>query len=154
MLRNLVVTSSLLLVAFLTTSCNRQRESAESRSAQMPGTWELQMGDGCADYPIRSDTLVLRPDGTFDEHTVAKDGRALDSVGQNWEYLEENSISLDKLRNWDFQTDPSHPSSRGNGISSDGPEGIIELQVLIVQFGNPPVILINPHSDCVYVKTK
>jgi hypothetical protein len=68
--------------------------------------------------------------------------------------LEENSISLDKLRNWDFQTDPSHPGSRGNGISSDGPEGIIELQFLIVQFGNPPVILINPHSDCVYVKTK
>ena len=34
------------------------------------------------------------------------------------------------------------------------PRGRAEFEVLIVQFGSPRVILINPNSDCLYVKTK
>jgi hypothetical protein len=103
----------------------------------------------CPDYPIRSDTLFLHPDGTFDQQTIAKDGRQFASAGQHWAYMEKNSISLDKRRDWDKHSDPAREIAK-----PDASQGIPELEVLIVQFGSPPVILINPDSDCLYVKTK
>ena len=94
--------------------------------------------------------MVIHSDGTFDQHTVIKDGGQIDSLGQRWAYMDKDSISLDKRRDWDIHSDPSlsKPESRSN---SD-PPGKAELQVLIVRFASPPVILINPDSDCVYVK--
>jgi len=67
-----------------------------------------------------------------------KDGRSIKSTGQHWSYMEKDHISLDQRKRWDSYSDP--------------PEGIAELEVLIVQFGKPPVILINPDEDCLYVK--
>ena len=148
------VLGSLLLLGLYAVSCNKRQESPESRSAQLAGTWKLLMRHSCENYPIRSDTLVLHPDGTFDQHTGAKDGTLLDSFGQHWAYMERNAISLDKRRDWDPHVDPSLKGSKSTRLSSNDPAGITELQVLIVQFGSPPVILISPNSDCVYVKTK
>jgi hypothetical protein len=143
---------SLTLLGLCAASCNRQQENPEFRSAQLVGTWELEMRHGCESYPIRSDTMVLHPDGTFDQHTVAKDGELLDTTGERWAYMAKNKISLDKRRDWDIHSDPSLKRNDTANSRSGDPRGITELQVLIVQFGSPPVILINPDSDCVYVK--
>jgi hypothetical protein len=96
------------------------------------------MRHDCEESPIHSDTLILHSDGTFDQQTTMKDGRSIKSTGQHWSYMEKDYIFLDQRRRWDSHSDP--------------PEGIGELEVLMVQFGKPPVILINPHSDCLYVK--
>ena len=144
----------LLLFGLYAVSCNRRQESPDSRSAQLVGTWELRIRHSCENYPIRSDILVLHPDGTFDQHTVASDGTLFDSFRQRWAYIEEKSISLDRRRDWDTHVDPSLKGPKPDKPKSNDPAGITELQVLIVQFGSPPVILINPNSDCAYVKTK
>lgn len=149
MLLKLALLCSVLLV-FLLVSCHKDRPSEQSLSAQLTGTWELQIGHDCQDYPLQSDMMVLHSDGTFDQHTVIKDGRRVDSMAQRWAYMDKDSVSLDKRRDWDTHSDPSlsKPENRTNSNS----EGKAELQVLIVRFSSPPVILINPDSDCVYVK--
>jgi hypothetical protein len=136
--------------------CNGRESSAsaQERSRELQGTWELMIRHDCQDYPIRSDTLVLHPDGTFDQQTIMKDGRSLNSNGQRWAYMDKNSISLNKRRAWDNASDPEMPRT-SSGRSTGAPvEGIPEFEVLIVQFESPPVILINPDSDCLYVKAK
>jgi len=135
------------------TACNQKSNSTETRRL-LPGTWELKIGHSCASYPIRSDTLILHSDGTFEQHSVTKDGKQIDSMGQHWAYLGDNKLSLDKRRDWDAHSDPALTGAHQVGVNSNDPNGIVELQVLIVQFGSPSVILINPDSDCVYAKTK
>lgn len=153
MLLKLALVGSALL-AFAMISCNREQRNERSRSAQLVGKWELQIRHDCKDYPIQSDIMILHPDGTFDQHTVTKDGRRIDSLGQHWAYMEKDSVSLDKRRDWDIHSDPSLRGTNRETSSPADQAGRAELQVLIVQFGSPPVILINPDSDCVYVKTK
>jgi hypothetical protein len=69
-----------------------------------------------------------------------KDGRSTKSIGQHWSYSEKDHIVLDRRKRWDSYAYP--------------PEGVAEFEVLIVQFGTPPVILINPDEDRLYVKQK
>lgn len=131
---------SLLVVPALLSSfdCNRTEPSAQERVLELQGRWELLIRNDCQESPIHSDTLTLHPDGTFDQQTIMKDGRSVKSTGQHWSYSEKDHISLDQRTRWDSYSDP--------------PKGIAEFEVLIVQFGKPPVILINPDEDCLYVK--
>jgi hypothetical protein len=135
-------------------ACHRAEPTAEERFVELQGTWEYMIRHDCQGIPIRSDTLTLHPDGTFDQETVTKDGRSINSVGQHWAYMEKNHISLDKRRDWDNHSDPSIARRAPDRSNSNSSDGIAELEVLIVQFGSPPVILVNPDSDCLYVKTK
>ena len=141
-------------ISLLLLSCNKTEPSVQERSRELQGTWEYMIRHDCQGSPIRSDTLSLHPDGTFDQQTVTKDGRSITSVGQHWAYMEKNSISLDKRRDWDNHSDPSFARPRPDTATSNSGEGIAEFEVLIVQFGSRPVILVNPDSDCLYVKTK
>jgi len=141
-----------ILLALL--SCNRAEPTAQERSVEPQGTWEYMIRNDCQGIPIRSDTLYLHPDGTFDQQTIANDGRSIKSAGQHWAYMEKNHISLDKRRDWNNHSDPSIARPAPDTSNSNSPEGIAELEVLIVQFGSTPVILVNPDSDCLYVKTK
>ena len=78
-------------------SCHEQHVSPETMTKELIGTYDLVIRDGCNSYyPIVSDAMVLHPDGTFDQHLVAKDGKAYDSHGQRWAYMEEDHISLDQ----------------------------------------------------------
>ena len=134
--------------------CNRSEPNGQERSVELQGTWEYMIRDDCQGIPIRSDTLNLHPDGTFDQQTITKDGHSIKSVGQHWAYMENNHISLNKRRDWDNQSDPSIARPAPDASNSNSPEGVAGLEVLIVQFGSPPVILVNPDSNCLYVKTK
>jgi hypothetical protein len=95
---------------------------------------------------------VLNSDGTFDQYTLAKDGRHIDSRGQHWSYMAQDAIALDKRRGWDAHWSSSPGSSDPRNSAVNNPEGVTELQVLILQFGFPSSILINPNSDCLYIK--
>jgi hypothetical protein len=147
-----VVLSAAVFFSLLAASCGRQRSRVQPSSAQLVGAWQLRIGNDCQGYPVRSDTMVLNSDGTFDQYTIAKDGRHLDSRGQHWSYMEEGKISFDKRRDWDAHWISSLGSSNPQTSAVNNPEGVTELQVLIVQFGSPPTILINPNSDCLYIK--
>ena len=143
-----------LLLGLYGTSCHEQQVSPETRSKELVGTYELLIRDSCNSYyPIRSDTMVLRPDGTFDQHVVAKDGKAYDTHAQRWTYMGEDSISLVKRIRWDDRSDPTARSgTRETQITLDLKK-VTEGEVLIVHFDSTPEILIDSDGVCVYAKT-
>ena len=99
-------------------------------------------GDDCRGYGLKSDVLLLRPDGTFDQVVVANDGREFRQLGQRWEFEPPDSVVFDRRR--DFFTDQRYKEL----------VGVPERESLIVKFESPPTILINPDSDCLYTKTQ
>jgi hypothetical protein len=78
--------------------------------------------------------LILRSNGTMEQHLKLLNGQLYDSVQQHWEYLPDHSISLDRRL---VVSDPQYA-------------GIPRSEVLILEFSDPPVILLNPHEDCFY----
>jgi len=144
-----------LLLGLYGTSCHEQQVSPETRSKELVGTYELLIRSSCKNYyPIRSDTMVLYPDGTFDQHVVAKDGKVYDSHGQLWAYMEKDSVSLDKRIDWDNCSDPADRTGTKETQIPLDLKRVSQGEVLIVHFGPTPEILLNPDSDCVYVKTR
>jgi hypothetical protein len=139
MLRKVVAVNLVLL----TLSCfGCKRRPALDPDTALTGTWSMIFGSDCKDYGLKSDTLVLRPDGTLDQLVVAQDGRRFESVGQHWEFSAPSSIQLNQRRNF---------FARQNYKEL---VGVPEFEVLIVKFDSPPTILIHPDSDCFYTKTK
>lgn len=144
-----------LLLGLHSASCHEQQVSPETRTKELVGTYRLVIKDGCRScYPIRSDTLVLHPDGTFDQHLVAEDGRVYDSHGQRWAYTEVNSISLNKRIRWDDRSDPTARSGTREAPIPLDLKKISEEEVLIVNFGSTPEILLDEQGNCGYAKTK
>ncbi len=70
----------------------------------------------------------------MEQHLKLRNGKKYDSVQEHWEYLPDHSISLDRRLT---VTDPQNA-------------GTPQLEVLIVEFSQPPVILLNPHQNCFY----
>ena len=128
-----------VLPPLLFSGCHKP-SSAERREA-LVGTWHVVFGHDCRDYHIKSDTLDLNADGTFTQSVVADDGRTYRSGLEHWTYRYPNSIELDRRR--DFLV---------SQINRDL-VGTPELESLIVRSGYPPVIVLNPHSDCMYAKS-
>jgi hypothetical protein len=91
--------------------------------------------------------MVLRADGTFDQHITLIDGRKIDVSAQRWQYNEEGGtrhIALDRRLEF-FVPEHTH-AAVGGGKSA--------FEVLLVEFDPEPVILLHPDSDCLYTKTK
>lgn len=116
-----------------TTSCRRTPNPAEGHKL-LTGKWRLVVKSDCAHWGIDSDTLILHPDGRMEQHLKLLNGKKYDSAQERWEYLPDHSISLDRRVT---ATDPQYA-------------GIPQLEVLIVEFSQPPVILLNPHQNCFY----
>ena len=130
-----------LLILFLfTCGCNRQGVTGD-HPRELVGTWDLLIRSDCSGYGLKSDTLSLRSDGTFDQRVTAVDGRHFDATGEHWKFVPDHSIELAKRR--DFFTSQNH----------DTLVGLAQEEVLIVEFGSPSVILLNPNSDCSYRKS-
>jgi hypothetical protein len=99
----------------------------------------------CQDYGVKSDILILHPDGTFDQHVVLNDGKQLDAAAQRWRYNADGNtchVALDKRLEFFV---PEH-------FGTSGGAGVPTLEVLLVEDGSPPVIVLHPDSDCVYSK--
>jgi hypothetical protein len=102
----------------------------------------MVFGSDCKDYGLKSDTLVLHSDGTFDQYTVAEDGRQFETRAQHWKFTPPSSIELDQRRTF-FTT--QHYKNL---------VGVPEFESIIVKFSSPPSIAFNPDSDCFYMKTE
>lgn len=130
---------SIQVVLFLV-SCSRA-PSGEQGTAKLQGRWELVLGHDCSDYGIGSDVLILHSDGTFEQHFRSVSGQHYDTTNQRWSYSLDKSISFDSRKNFFTKQPP------------DSVVGTAIHETLIVEFGNPNVIVLNPDSDCFYRQT-
>jgi hypothetical protein len=139
MLRKLTPVFLALLLLVLSVTCSRKPTVAVA-NRMLRGRWELKLGHDCQDYGIRSDELVLHGDGRLEQHFVSVYDQHYDADNEHWSYSPDNSINFDSRRNF-FTT---QPKTSVIGVSMH--------ETLLVEFGNPSVILLNPHSDCFYRK--
>ncbi len=140
MLRKLSLLWALLLPCLLLTiSCSRAPSVPEANRL-LEGRWELVIGHNCSGYGIKSDVLILHGDGRLEQHFVSIYGQRYDSTDQHWSYLPDRSINLDMRKN--FLT--KRPA--------DGTIGVSIHETLLVEFGKPSVIVLNPDGSCFYRK--
>ena len=140
MLRKLVVPSLLLVFALLLMASCSRTPSVSGANRLLEGRWELAIGHDCSDYGIKSDVLVLHGDGSLEQHFLSTYGQRYDATDQHWSYLPDNSINFDTRKN--FLT--KQPPDKAIGVSIH--------ETLLVEFGKPSVIVLNPHGDCFYRK--
>jgi hypothetical protein len=132
----------LLIIAFLAiVGCNHKRTDSEARSL-LTGEWNLHIGSDCADYDVASDKLILRSDGTLEQHTVSKRGFSYDAPAEKWEYVPEDGVLLNSRKDF-FNSQPANQFV-----------GVRRAEGLIVDLKAPMVILLNPKQDCYYTKPK
>ena len=135
-------TISLCLFTYAISCCGCKSRASKDPIAELSGKWSMVFGNDCKDYGLKSDTLVLHSDGTFDQFTVAQNGRRFDATGQHWKFSAPKVIELDQRRNF-FTT------QRYKNLV-----GVPESESIIVEFTSPPSIIFNPDSDCFYTKTE
>jgi hypothetical protein len=112
----------------------KQTPTAEDAHRLLSGKYRLVVRHDCEQWGVDSDTLVLHADGRMEQHLKLRNGKSYDSVQAHWEYIPDHSVSLD----------------RRLVISDPQNAGMAQLQVLIVEFSDPPVIVLNPDEDCFY----
>jgi len=122
------------MVLLLATASCRKTPNPEEAHKLLTGNWRLVVKSDCAPWGVDSDTLILHSDGRMEQHLKLLSGKTYDSAHERWEYLPDHSVSLDRRLT---VTDPQHA-------------GTPQLEVLIVEFSQPPVILLNPHQNCFY----
>ena len=140
-LRNPAVVSIFFLV--LSAGCTRNKLLVGEHPTELVGNWKLLVRSSCDKYGVMADTLLFYSDGRFDQHVSMNDGRKFDLSAQRWSYDASDGhghISLDKRLEF-FR--PEFPASRNAaGVFED----------LLMEYRSEPVIILNPDSDCVYVK--
>jgi hypothetical protein len=129
----ILVGAAVIAVLLGTAGC-RRTPSPERAQKLLIGKWRLVVKSDCNYWGVDSDILVLHSDGKMEQHLTLLNGQHYDSVHEHWEYLPDHSISLDRRL---VVSDPQHA-------------GIPRLEVLILEFSDPPVMLLNPHEDCFY----
>jgi hypothetical protein len=122
----------LAITLLLSTASCRKTPNPEEAHKLLTGKWQLVVKSDCAHWDIDSDTLILHADGRMQQHLKLLNGKEYDSAQERWEYLADRSISLDRRLT---VTNPQYA-------------GVPQLEVLIVEFNQPPVILLNPHQNC------
>lgn len=128
--------------------CRKHKALVGDHPPELVGKWQLLVRSSCDQYGLKSDTMVIRPDGTFDQTIATKDGHSISQNRQHWKYYpdkDRGDISLDKRL--EFFT-PEYFATRTD-------EGHAVSEMLIVDYdGVSPVIVLNPDSDCVYIKAE
>ena len=143
MLRKL--TLGTLLSSSILLGCGGQHLFTGDHPPELVGTYHLVLGSSCSDYGVRSDTLILHPDGTFEQHVVGKSDNHIDSSFQHWRYNAAGGsghITLDKRL--EFFVPERSQSATSSGVPT--------FEDLIVDAKPDPTIVVNPDSDCVYTK--
>ena len=134
-LRKLMCIWAVWIAAGFLLCCSHARIESNHEQTLLTGTFRLQIRSSCVNRGLQKDELILHGDGRLEQHSVLASGKRYDSTNGSWSYFPQNSVSL---QNWmDFTDNPSRKPTSA---------------VLLANFGNPPSILVNPDSDCVYVK--
>jgi len=142
MLRKIVL---LAIVVGTLLSCRSHKNLMGDHPSELVGTWQLLIRSSCTEYGLKSDQLVLHPDGIFEQHIISSSGKRNDVTGQHWQYQANGGtghIALDK------RLESFTPEFSGN---SKG-QSVATFEVLIVELKSEPVIVLHPDSDCVYNK--
>jgi hypothetical protein len=125
-----------LLTLITACGCHKGFSSREAKE-RFVGTYNLA-GKDCEAHGVKSSTLTLRSDGTYDQHVEFTSGDALDEVAQPWNY--DGNVHFSNFRI--TATGDLHRYAPENGAS------------LIVELSHPVVILLNPSSGCFYSQPK
>jgi len=125
---------TLAVVVTCLCACSSNQNQVLSRNT-LVGTWQLQIGSSCSSRGVISDQLIFYSDGRLEQHAVYGSGKRYDALDQRWDVIPEKSVSL---RNWLDLT--------------DNPTGKPTFAVLSVEIRRPPTILVNPDSNCFYIK--
>jgi hypothetical protein len=124
--------SLLLLIAFAIVGCRRTPNPAVAHRI-LTGKWSLVIRHDCQDWGIESDILILHSDGRLEQHLKFLNGKKFESAHEHWEYSADNGIFLNRR------------------LTASA--GTPETEGLIVEFSEPPVIVLNPDQDCFYQKS-
>ena len=130
-------TGIVLLCALLMLGCSRPPTVAEAKR-ELTGRWILNTKHNCTYGPVESDELLLHEDGRLEQHLKLKDGRVFDSTDGRWSFIPRTNVGLESR--WDFRADVKQP--------------VKGSESLIVEFGKDPVIVIDPDSNCFYMKVQ
>lgn len=115
------------------TACTKT-PTPEQAHRLLAGKWRLVVRSDCEHWGVERDTLILHSDGRMEQHLALLNGKKYDSTQEHWEYLPDHSISLDRRLT----------------VSDPQNAGVPQLQVLILNFSNPPSIVLNPSENCFY----
>ena len=126
--------ATLACISLVFCGCS-SRQAKPDRSA-LAGTWNLRIGSSCSSRAVLSDRLILHSDGRMEQHAIYGAGKHYDAVDEHWDILTERSVFLDR---WLDLTD--------NPTGKPTPAG------LSVEFTRPPLILVNPDSNCCYERS-
>ena len=74
----------------------------------------------------------------MEQHLKLKDGREFQSASEHWSYIPRSNVGLESR--WTFYANTQTPTK--------------ESESLVVEWSKPPVILINPDSNCFYMKVE
>jgi hypothetical protein len=129
MLRKLAPIALVIVLA----SCDTGADPATAARV-LPGEYAFRPNNGCTYGPVKSDQLILYPNGTYDQHLRLQDGRSFDSTGQKWVFISRHNIGMESR--WDYPAGAKAP--------------IRESDSLVVEFSKPPVIVIDPDNNCFY----
>lgn len=130
-------TGIVLLCALLMLGCGRPPTVVEAKR-ELTGRWTLNTKHNCTYGPVESDELLLHEDGRLEQHLKLKDGRVFDSTDGRWSFIPRTNVGLESR--WDFRADVKQP--------------VKGSESLIVEFGKDPVIVIDPDSNCFYMKVQ
>jgi hypothetical protein len=128
-----------LSVLLLTISCSRAPSAAEANRL-LAGRWKLVIGQDCRGNGIKSDVLFLHGDGRLEQHFLSDYGQRFVSTDERWSYVPDDSI------NFDMRKDFLHRQPPNEAV------GVSIHETLLVEFGNPAIILLNPDGNCFYQK--
>jgi len=125
-----------LALALLLSGLNACKKTPNPERAHrlLTGKWHLIIKSDCKDWGVESDTLILHSDGRMEQHLKLLNGKKYDSLQEHWEYFPDHSISLDRRLN----------------VADPQSAGVPEGEVLILEFSDPPAIVLNPSENCFY----
>lgn len=138
---------ALILCIFF--GCRQQHERLKGdQPAELVGTWQLLVRSSCDQYGVKSDMMILHPDGTFDQYVTMNDNKHYQAKAQHWNYMpmEETDDSIVLHNRLEFFTPELYHTPIGTPVSQG--------EVLILEGGSDPLIVLHPHWDCVYVKER
>jgi hypothetical protein len=130
-----ILSTSLTLLC----ACSRKPPAREGR-AMLIGDYLLHIGSTCRQFGIEYAKITLLSNGTYSQEGKFKNGVSYNIGAKKWEYDSDGNVFLYELR-----------TSRTLDIS---PEAQLTNANLIVEFGRPTLILLNPDGDCFFQKTE
>jgi hypothetical protein len=125
------------ILALITLCGCSEKISPKLAKERLIGKYSLG-GKACEPFGVKLSTLILRQDGTYDQHIEFLTGEVVDEVGQQWKY--DGGVHFSNFR-----------ITATGELNRYAPETEASL---IVEFSHPTVILLDPSSNCVYTQPK